>query len=146
MVQLAHPCMITGKTIVLTMHTFVVKVMSVFFNILSRFVIAFLARSNCFLISWLKLQSTVFLEPKKIKSVTASIFYPSVCHEVMKPEAMILVFWTLNFKLFTLLAPDIALKSRYSLTQFSGQALTPNKIAAIQMYACFKKIYFWSCG
>ena len=82
MVQLAHPYTTTGKTIVLTMHTFVAKVMSLFFNTLSRFVIAFLARSNCLLISWLKLQSTVFLEPKKIKSASFH-FSPSICHEVM---------------------------------------------------------------
>ena len=90
-VQLLHPYMTTGKTIALIRHTFVGKVMSMIFNILSRLVIAFLPRSKCFLISWLQLPSTVILEPKKIKSVTVSIVSPSICHEVMGSDAMILV-------------------------------------------------------
>ena len=84
--------MTTGKTIALTIQTFVSKVMSLLFNILFRFVIAFLPRSKHLLISWLQLLSVVILEPKKIKSITISIFSPSICHEVMGPEAMILVF------------------------------------------------------
>ena len=68
------------------------KVMSLFFNMLSSLVIAFLPRSKCLLISWLQLPSAVVLEPKKIKSLTVSIAYPSICHEVMKLDAMILVF------------------------------------------------------
>ena len=83
MVQLSHPYMTTGKTIALTMRTLVSKVMVLLFNILSRFVIDFLPRNKCLLISWLQSLSTVILEPKKIKSVTASTFPPSVCHEVM---------------------------------------------------------------
>ena len=74
-VQLSHPCTITGKTIALTIQTFF-KVMSLLFNILSRFATAFLPRSNCLLISWLQSPSTVILEPKKIKSVTISLFSP----------------------------------------------------------------------
>ena len=89
MVQLSHPYMTTGKTIALTRQTFVNKVMSLLFNMLSRFVIAFLPRSKCFLISWLQSLSTVILEPKKIKSVTVSIVSPSICHEVMGPDAVI---------------------------------------------------------
>ena len=85
-VQLSHPYMITGKTITLT---FVGKVMSLLFNMLSRFVIAFLPRSKCLFISWLQSPSAVILEPKKIKSVTVS---PSICHEVMGLDAVILVF------------------------------------------------------
>jgi len=92
MVQLSHPYMTTGKTIALTMWTFVGKVMSLFFNTLSRFVIAFLPRSKYLLISWLQSLSAMILEPKKIKSVTASTFPPSICHEVMGLDAMILVF------------------------------------------------------
>ena len=92
MVQLSHPYMTTGKTIVLTGRTFVSKVMSLLFNTLSRFVIAFLPRSKHLLISWLQSPSAVILEPKKIKSVTFYIVCPSVCHEVMGPDAMILVF------------------------------------------------------
>ena len=92
MVQLSHPYMTTGKTIALTRWTFVVKVMSLLFNMLSRFVIAFLPRRKSILISWLQSPSAVILEPKKRKSVTISIVYPSICHEVMGPDAMILVF------------------------------------------------------
>ena len=91
-VQLSHPCMNTGKTIALTRWTFVGKVMSLFFNMLSRLVITFLPRSKCLLISWLQSPSAVILEPPKIKSVTDSIVCPSICHEVMGPDAMILVF------------------------------------------------------
>ena len=85
--------MTTGKK-ALTIQTFVVKVMSLFFNILSRFVIAFLPRTKrfFFLISWLQSLSAVILEPRKIKSVTVPTFPPSVHHEVMGLDAMILVF------------------------------------------------------
>ena len=81
--------MTTGKTIVLTRWTFVGKVMSLIFNMLSNFVIAFLLRSKCFLISWLQSPSAVILEHKKIKSVTVSIVSPSISHEEMGPDAMI---------------------------------------------------------
>ena len=91
-VQLSHPYMTTGKTTALTRWTFVDKVMSLLFNMLSRLVITFLPRSNRILISWLRSPSAVILEPPKIKSVTVSIVYPSICHEVMGPEAMILGF------------------------------------------------------
>ena len=84
--------MTTGKTIAWTRWTFVGKVTSLFFNALSRFVIAFLPRSKHLLISWLQSPSAVILEPKKIKSVTVSIVSPSICHEVMELDAMILVF------------------------------------------------------
>ena len=84
--------MTTGKTIALTRQTFVGKVMSLLFNMLSRLVIAFLPRSKHLLISWLQSLSTVILEPRKIKSVTVSIVSPPICHEVMGPDAMILVF------------------------------------------------------
>ena len=84
--------MTTGNVIALTIQTFVSKVMSLFFNMLSRFVIAFLLRSKQLLISWLQSPSAVILEPKKIKSVTVSMVSPSVCHEVIGPHAMIFVF------------------------------------------------------
>ena len=84
--------MITKKNIALTRRTFVGKVMSLLFDMLSRLVIAFLPRSKCLLISWLQLPSAVILEPPKIKSVTVSIVSPSICHEVMRLDAMILVF------------------------------------------------------
>ena len=92
MVQLSHPYMTTGKTIVLTRWTFVGKVMSLLFNTSSRFVIGFLPRIKHLLISWLQSLSEVILEPRKIKSVIVSIFSPSICHEVMGPDAMIFVF------------------------------------------------------
>ena len=91
-VQLSHPYRTTGKTIALTRRTFVGKVMSLIFNMLSRVVITFLPRSTCLLILWLQSPSTVILELKKIKSVTVSIFSPSICHEVMRLDAIILVF------------------------------------------------------
>ena len=84
--------MTTGKTVALTIQTFVGKVMSLLFNTLFRFVIAFLPRSKCLLILWLWSPSAVILEPKKIKSVTISIVSPSIYHEVMGQDAMILVF------------------------------------------------------
>ena len=92
MVQLSHPYVTTGKTIALTIWTFVVKVMSLLLNTLSRFVIAFLPRSKCLLISWLQSPSVMILEPKKIKTVSVSIVSEFICHEVMGPDAMLLVF------------------------------------------------------
>ena len=98
MVQLSHPYMTNGKTIALTRQTIVGKVMSLLFNMLSRLVIAFLPRSKCLLISWLQSPSAVILEPKLVKSVTVSIVSPSICHEVMGPDAMVFAFWMLSFK------------------------------------------------
>ena len=92
MVQLSHPYMTTGKTIVFTRWTFVGKVMSLLFNKLSSLVIAFLPRSKHLLISWLQSPSAVILEPMKIKSVTVSTVSPSISHEVMGPDAMIFFF------------------------------------------------------
>ena len=88
-IQLSHPYMTIGQTIALTIWTFVGKVMSLLYNTLCRFVIVFLPRSKCLWISWLQSQSTVILEPKKTKSVTASTFPPSICHEVMGLDALI---------------------------------------------------------
>ena len=84
--------MTTGKIIALTRWTFVGKVMSLLFSMLSRFVIASLPRSKCLVISWLQSPSAVIFEPKKIKSVTVSTVFSSICHEVMGPDALILVF------------------------------------------------------
>ena len=104
-VQLSHLYMTTGKTIALTIGIFVGKVMSLLFNMLSKFVIAFLPSSKHLLMSWLQSPSTVILELKKIKSVTSFTFPPSTSHEVMRQYAMILVFWMLSLKpaFFTLL-------------------------------------------
>ena len=87
-VQLSHPYVTTGKTIALTRRTFVGKVMSLLFSMLSRLVIAFLPRSKRFLISWLQSPSAVILEPQKIKSATVSTVSPSICHEMMGQDAM----------------------------------------------------------
>ena len=95
-VQLSHPYMTTGKTTALTRQTFVGKVMSLLFNMLFRLVISLLRRSKHLLISLLQSPSAVILEPRKIKS-EATVF-PSICHEVMGPDAMILVFSMLSFK------------------------------------------------
>ena len=91
-VQLSHPYMISGKTIALTRQTFVGKVMSLLFNMLSRLVTAFLPRSKRLLTSWLQSPPAVILEHPKIKSLTVSTVSPSISHEVMGPDAMILVF------------------------------------------------------
>ena len=91
-VQLSHPYMTTGKTIALTRRTFVCKVMALLFKMLSSLVITFLPRSKHLLISWLQSPSALILEPPKIKSDTVSTVYPSICHEVMGPDAMIFVF------------------------------------------------------
>ena len=98
MVQLSHPYMTTRRTKALTIWTFVGNVMSLFYlNMLYRVVIAFLPRSKRLLISWLHSPSAVILEPKKIKSATFPTFFPSICHEVMGPDAMIFVFWKVEF-------------------------------------------------
>ena len=97
-VQLSNPYMTTGKTIALTRWTFVGKIMALLFNMLSRLVIAFLLRSKRLFISWLQSPSAVILEPPKIKSLNVSIVSPSICLEVMGPDAMIFIFRTLRFK------------------------------------------------
>ena len=116
-VQLSHPYMTTGKTIALTRRIFVGKAMSLVFNMLSKLVITFLPRSKRLLISWLQVPSAVILEPKKIKSVTSS---PSICYEVMGPDAMILVFWMFRFK------PTFSLSSFTFIKRlFSSSSLSP---------------------
>ena len=96
-VQLSHPYMTTGKTIALR-RTFVGKVMSLRFNMLSRLITTFLPKIKCLLVSWLQSPSAVNLEPRKIKPDTLSSVSPSICHEVMGPDAMIFVFWMFSFK------------------------------------------------
>ena len=91
-VQLSHPYLTTGNTIALTRWTFIGKVISLLFNMLSRLVIAFPPKIKHLLISWLQSPSSVILEPKKVESVTVSIISPSICHEVMRLDTMILVF------------------------------------------------------
>ena len=119
MVQPSYPYMTPGKTIALTRQTFV-AVMSLSFNMLSRFVIAFLPKSKSLLISWLQSPSVVILERKKIKSVLVCTFYLSVCHEVMGPDAMILVFWMLGFKPAFSLSSFTFIKSLFRSSSLSS--------------------------
>ena len=124
-VQLSHPYMTTGKTIALTRRTFVGKVMSLLFNMLSRLVITFLPRCKRLLISWLQSPSAVILEPKKIKSDTASTVSPSISHEVMGPDAMILAFWMLSFK------PTFSLSSFTFIKRlFSSSSLSAKRVVS----------------
>ena len=95
---IAHPYMTTRKTIALTRQAFVGKVISLLFNMLSRLVIPLLPRSEHLFISWLQSPPAVILEPQKIKPDTVSMVPPSICHEVMEPDAMIFIFWMLSFK------------------------------------------------
>ena len=97
-VQLSPPYMTTGKTIALTSQTFFGKGMSLLFNMLSRLIITFLPKSKGLLISWLQSSSVLILEHPKMKSDIVSTVSPSICHEVLGPDAMILVFWKLSFK------------------------------------------------
>ena len=119
MVQLSYQYMTTGKTIALTVWTFVSKVMSLLFNKLSRFVIVFFPRSKHLLSSWLQSPSTVILGSKKIKSATVSTVSPSVCHEVTGPDAMILLFWMLSFKPGFSLSSFTLIKRLFSSSLFS---------------------------
>ena len=122
-VQLSHPCMTTGSTIALTRWTFAGKVISLLFNILSRLVVTFLPRSKRLLISRLQSPSAVSLEPRKIKSATVSTVSPSICHEVMGQDAMILGFWMMSFK------PTFSL---YSLT-FIERLYGSSSLSAIRL-------------
>ena len=124
MVQLSHPYMTTGKTIALTIQTFVSKVMSLLFNMLSRLVITFLPRSKCLLISWLQSPSAMILEPPKIMSVTVPTVSPSVCHEVMGLDAMILVFWKLSFK------PTFSLSSLTFIKRLFSSSLSAIRVVS----------------
>ena len=117
--------MTTEKTIALTRQTFVGKVMTLLFNMLSRLVITFLPRSKRLLILWLQSSSTVILEPRKIKSVTVSTVSPSICHEVLGPNAMILVFWMLHFK------PNFSLSSFTFIKRlFSSSSLSAIRVVS----------------
>ena len=122
-VQLSHPYMTTGKTIALTRWTFVSKVMSLLLNMLSRMVITFLPSSKHLLISWLQSPSAVILEPPKIKSLSISIVSPSICHKVMGLDAIIFIFWMLNFKPAFSLCPFTFLKRLFSSSSFSARRM-----------------------
>ena len=124
-VQFSHPFMATGKIITWTRWTFVGKVMSLFFSMLSRLVIALLPRRKCLLVSWLQSPSAVILEPPKIKSLTGSIVPPSIFHEVMGLDAMILAFWMLSFK------PTFSLSSFTFIKRlFSPSSLSATRVVS----------------
>ena len=120
MVQLSHPYMTTGKIIALTRLTFVSKVISLLFKTVSRFSIAFLPKTKHLLISWLQSLPTVILEFKKIKAVTVSIVSVSVCHEVMGPGTLILVFLMLSFKAAFPLCSCMFIKRLFGSSSFSA--------------------------
>ena len=133
-VELSHPYMTTGNTIALTRWTFVSKVTSLLFNMLTSFVIAFLPSSKCLLISWLQSPSAVILECKKMKSVSVSIVSPSICHEVMGPDAIILGFWMLSFK------PTFSLSSFPFIKRlFSSSSLSALRVVSS---ACLRLLIF----
>ena len=142
MVQLSHPYMTTGKTTALTIQTFVDKVMSLLFNMLSRLVRAFFPRNKGLLISWVQSLSTVILEPRNIKSATTSTFFPSSCHEVMGLDAMILVFWMLSFRpvfslsSFTLFKKLFTSSSLSTISVVSSACLRLIFLPAILVRAC----------
>ena len=120
---LAHPYRTTGKSTlssILTLWTFVVKLMSLLFNMMSRFVTAFLSRSKHLLISWLQSLSRVILKHKKIKSLTTSTFPPSICHEVMGLDVMIFAFWMLSFKPAFSLSSFTFIKRLFSSSSLSA--------------------------
>ena len=125
--QLSHPYMTTGKTIALTRWTFVGKVISLLFNMLSRLGITFLPRSNRLLISWLQSPSAVILEPPKIKSAAVSTVSLSISHEMMGPDAMILVFWMLSFKPTFSLSSFTFIKRLFSSSSLCFLALAIHK-------------------
>ena len=123
-VQLSHSYSTTGKTTALTRWTCVGNITSLLFNMLSRLMIAFLPRNKRLLISWLHSPSAVILEPKKINFLTVSIVSPTICYEVMGPDAMILVFWMLNFK------PAFSLSSFTSIKTLSSSLLSPVRVVS----------------
>ena len=110
------------------------KVMSLLFNMLSNFAMAFLPRSKCLLISWLKSQSAVILEPKKKKSLTVSIVSPCICPELMGPDAMIFVFWMLSFKLAFWLSSFTFIKRLYSSSSLSHIRLLSSSYMRLLMF------------
>ena len=138
MVQLSQPWVTTGKTIALTIWTFVLRVMSLLFNTLSRFVTAFLPRSNHPLISWLQSPSAVILEPNKKISVTASIFSSTICHAVMEADIMILVFLLYSLKLAHSSSSFTLIKRLFSSSSLSAFRMVSS--------ACLRLLITASCG
>ena len=133
MVQLSQPRVITGKTLDLTIWTLVGRVMFLLFNTLSRFVTVFPPRSKP-LISWLQSPSTVILEPKKRKSVTASSFSPSICYAVMGPDAIILVFLIFSFKPALSLTSFTLIKRLFNSSLLSAIRLVSSTYLRLLMF------------
>ena len=144
MVQLSHPYMTTGKTIALTIQTFVGKVMSLLCNMQSRFVRAFLPRNKHLLISWLQSPPVLILEPKKIKSVTVSIFFPSIGHEVMEPNAIIFIFWMLSFNWAFSLSSFTFIQSFFS--SFALSATRMLSLASLRLLIILPAILIQACA
>ena len=124
--------------------TFVGKVTSLFFNILSRLVVAFLPGSKHLLISWLQSQFAVILESKKLKSVTVFIVFPSICHEVMGPDAMIFLFWTLSFKPTFSLTSFAFIKRLFSSSSLSAIRMVSS--AYLRLFICLPAILTPACA
>ena len=142
MVQLSHPCMITGKIIILTIWTFVSKVMSLLFNMMSRFVIAFLLKTKHHLISWLQLLSAVILEPKENKICHCFHFPPSICPEMMGLDTMILAFLILSFQ------PAFSLPFTLIKRLFSSSSLLAIRMvssAYLRLLLCLLAILILAC-
>ena len=137
MVQLSQPSMTPGKTIALTLWTLVSRVVSPLFHTLSRFVITFLPRSNSLLISWLQSPSAVILEPKKSKFITTFTFSHSICHEVMGPDAMILILGFFFFLIFGL-KPALSLFPFTLIKRlFSSSSLSTNRVVSSTYLRCW---------
>ena len=144
MVQFSHPYMTTGRNIALTRWIFVSKVIYLLFNVLSRFVIAFLPRSKHLLILWLQWPHAVILKPKKIKCLSVSIVSPSICHEVMGPDAMILVFWMLNFKLAFSLSSFTFIMRLFSSSSLSAIRVVSS--AYLRLLIFLLEVYILACA
>ena len=134
MSQLSHLYLTTGKNIALTRQIFVSKEMSLLFNMLSRLVIAFLPRSKHLLISWPQSPSAVILEPKKIKSITVSTVFPSICREVMGLNSIILVFWMLSFKPTSSLSSFTFIKRLFSCSSLSAIRVVSSAYLRLSMF------------
>ena len=140
MVQLSHLYMTPGKTKVLTIGTFVSKVIALLYTMLSKFVTDFLPRSKWLLIPWLQSPSAVILEPQKIKCVTIS---PFICREVMGPDAMILVFWMLSFKAAFSLSSFTLIKRLFSFSLLSAIRVVSS--AYLRLLICLPAILILAC-
>ena len=144
-IHLSHPYITTGKTIASTRWTFVGKIMSLLFNMLSRFVIVFLPRSKSLLISWLQSPSAVILEPKKIQFLTVSIVSPSICHEVVGPDAMIFVFWMLRFKPAFSLSSFTFIKRLFSSSLLSAISVVSSAYLSFILPLIYIRVHTYVC-